>query len=48
MTDFIVIGIILILVVGVSFYIWKRKKSGKSACGCSGCSGCEGNCDGTH
>ncbi|MGF7143099.1 LPXTG-motif cell wall-anchored protein [Anaerotaenia torta] len=49
MTDFIVIGIILVLVIGVSFYIWKRKKAGKSACGCDGgCSGCGGSCHGEH
>ena len=48
MTDIIVIGIVIILIAGVSFYLWKRKKSGKSGCGCSGsCSGCSGNC-GNH
>ena len=50
MTDIIVIGIVLLLIAGVSFYLWKRKKSGKSGCGCgssSSCGGCSGNC-GNH
>jgi LPXTG-motif cell wall-anchored protein len=48
MTDIIVIGIVILLIAGVSFYLWKRKKSGKGGCGCgSSCSGCSGNC-GNH
>ncbi len=47
MTDIIVIGVVILLIAGVSFYLWKRKKEGKSGCGCgssSSCSGCSGNC----
>ncbi|MDF2905201.1 MAG: FeoB-associated Cys-rich rane protein [Herbinix sp.] len=48
MTDIIVIGVVIVLIAGVSFYLWKRKKSGQSGCGCSSsCSGCSGNC-GNH
>ncbi|MGB4658317.1 MAG: FeoB-associated Cys-rich membrane protein [Mobilitalea sp.] len=46
MTDIIVIGIIILLVIGVSYYIRKQRKSGKTSC-CSGdCSGCSGSCSG--
>ncbi len=45
MTDIIVIGIVILLIAGVSFYLWRRKKSGKSACGCGdSCSSCGGSC----
>lgn len=44
MTDIIVIGIVVLLIAGVSFYLWKRKKSGKSGCCGSSCSGCSGSC----
>lgn len=48
MTDLIVIAVVLCLVAGVSYYMWKRKKTGKSSgCGCgSSCDGCGGDCDG--
>lgn len=50
MTDFIVVGIILLLVIGVLFHIWKCKKTGNgSSCGCGGsCTGCKGHCNSNH
>lgn len=47
MTDIIVIGIVILLITGVSFYLWKQKKSGKSGCGCGSSNSCSGNC-GNH
>ena len=35
MADFIVLGIVLILVVAALFYIYKQKKSGAKCIGCS-------------
>lgn len=37
--DYLIIGIVAALVVGVSVYLVKQKKKGKGGCGC-GCSGC--------
>ena len=55
-TDFLVIGIIALIIGGAVAYIIKAKKSGKKCIGCpdsatcgksgcqSGCSGCSGQC----
>lgn len=49
--DFIVLGIVLILVVAAFFYIYKQKKSGAKCIGCSMSGTCVGksrggcNCD---
>lgn len=43
MIDFIVVGIVLILVVSSMAYRHKSKKSGKSSCGCS-CENCKSSC----
>ncbi len=48
MTDIILIVLLVLIVAGVSFYLIRRKKAGKSGCGCSGgCAGCSGSCMGT-
>ena len=55
MTDFIVIGIVLIIVGGSVAYIVKEKKSGVKCIGCpaggncsGNCAGNSGNCNGCH
>ncbi len=37
--DYILLGGLALIVVGVSVYLIKRKKAGKGGCGC-GCQGC--------
>ena len=37
--DYVLIGAIAALVVGICAYLIKQKKKGKGGCGC-GCSGC--------
>lgn len=43
MTDFIIIGVIVLAVVLSILYMRKNKKNNKSSCGCdcNKCSGCE-------
>lgn len=39
MIDFIIIGIVLIIVAAASFYVYRAKKNGQKCIGCSvGCS----------
>lgn len=42
MQNIIIIAILIVLVCGASFYIWKEKKKGKRCIGCpeSGCASC--------
>ena len=46
--DFVVIGIILLVVGGASYYIYRAKKSGKKCIGCPDSSSCKtsGGCSG--
>ncbi|MBR2019661.1 MAG: FeoB-associated Cys-rich membrane protein [Clostridia bacterium] len=53
MVDWIVVGIIALIIGGALAYIIKAKKSGKKCIGCpdsgscgsqGGCSGCSGSC----
>ena len=50
MADFIVLGIVLILVVAALYYIYKQKKSGAKCIGCSMSGACasksRGGCSG--
>lgn len=54
MTDFIIILILLAILAGAGWYIYKAKKSGQKCIGCpsaktcgsSTSSGCSGNCSG--
>ena len=53
MEDFILIAILILILGGAAWYIYKAKKSGKKCIGCpdgencSGkCSGCNGQCGG--
>ena len=43
--DWIVIGIVVIVVALIVVRLWRNRKRGGCACsGCSGCSGCTGGC----
>lgn len=45
-TDIIVIAVIVAILGGAAWYVYKSKKSGKKCIGCpNGCS-CSGNCSG--
>ena len=50
--DYLIIAIIVIIVGGAAFYIYKAKKSGKKCIGCpdsktcSSSGGCSGKCSG--
>lgn len=38
MADIIIVGIIVLLMAGASYKIYKDKKNNPCGCGCSGCS----------
>ncbi len=44
--DYIIIAVVLAIVGGAAFYIWKAKKSGKKCIGCPDSGSCSGNCSG--
>ena len=51
--DYLVIGILLVIVALAAFAIYRSKKSGKKCIGCpdsgccsGNCTGCTGNCSG--
>ena len=48
MIDLIVIAVILVIVGGASYYIYRAKKNGKKCIGCPGsgsCGGCSCGCN---
>ena len=48
MIDYIVIGIVILLVGGAAFYIIRKKKSGAKCIGCPDAKTCSGNCSGCN
>lgn len=44
MIDYVIIAVILAIVGGAAFYIYKAKKSGKKCIGCPDSGKCSGNC----
>lgn len=42
--DYIILGIIAVIVGGAAFYIYKAKKSGKKCIGCPDSGSCSDNC----
>ena len=46
MIDFLIIAIILAILGGAAFYIYKAKKSGAKCIGCPDAKTCSGNCAG--
>ncbi len=50
MENFIIIALLVLIIGGIIFYIYKAKKSGKKCIGCPDCkncsSGCGGKCNG--
>ena len=44
MIDFLIIAVILAIVGGAAFYIYKAKKSGAKCIGCPQAKTCGGNC----
>ncbi len=44
--DYLIIAIVVAIVGGAAFYIYKVKKSGKKCIGCPDSATCSGNCAG--
>ena len=44
--DYILIGVLLLVVAGAAFAVWRAKKSGKKCIGCPDSGACAGNCTG--
>ena len=44
-TDYIVLGVIALVLVFAGLYIYKAKKSGKKCIGCPHSGSCGGNCE---
>lgn len=42
--DFIVIGILVLILAGAGYAIYRSKKSGKKCIGCPDSGSCSGNC----
>lgn len=49
MENFIIIALLVLIIGGIMFYIYKAKKNGKKCIGCPDCknccSGCGGKCN---
>lgn len=45
--DYVILGVLTLIMVGIAVHLIKRKKSGKGGCGC-GCANCPsaGRCHG--
>lgn len=46
MIDYLIIAILLTIIGGAAFYIYKAKKSGAKCIGCPDAKTCSGNCSG--
>ena len=44
--DYILIALVVAILGGAAFYIYKAKKSGKKCIGCPDSGSCSGNCSG--
>ena len=44
--DYIVLALVILIIGGAAFYIYKAKKSGKKCIGCPDSGSCSGNCSG--
>jgi hypothetical protein len=44
--DYILIALVIAILGGAAFYIYKAKKSGKKCIGCPDSGSCSGNCSG--
>lgn len=48
MENFVLIAIILLIVGGIVFYLYRQKKSGAKCIGCPYSKSCGGGCSGKH
>ena len=46
MENYILIAVLVLIVGGAAFYIYKAKKSGRKCIGCPDSGSCSGNCSG--
>ena len=44
--DYLIVAILVAIIGGAVFYIYKAKKSGKKCIGCPDSGSCQGNCSG--
>ena len=44
--DFVILSLVIAIVGGAAYYIYKAKKSGKKCIGCPDSGSCSGNCAG--
>ena len=44
--DFVILALVIAIVGGAAYYIYKAKKSGKKCIGCPDSGSCSGNCAG--
>ena len=45
MINYVIIAVLVLILGGAAFYIYKAKKSGKKCIGCPASSCCSGKCD---
>ena len=45
--DYLIIAILVAIIGGAAFYIYKAKKSGKKCIGCPDSGSCQGSCSGS-
>lgn len=45
--DYLIIAILVVIIGGAAFYIYKAKKSGKKCIGCPDSGSCQGSCSGS-
>lgn len=46
LADFVILAVILLIVGGAGFYVYRAKKSGKKCIGCPSSESCSGQCSG--
>lgn len=44
--DYVIIGVVVLILGLAAFYVYKAKKSGKRCIGCPNSGSCSGNCGG--
>lgn len=48
LTDYVIIGVVVLILGLAAFYVYKAKKSGKKCIGCPDSGTCSGNCSGCN
>ncbi len=48
MIDYIIIAVVVLIVGGIAYYLYRSKKHGNACVGCPYSKQCGGNCSGNH